>query len=124
LDDLGADWNLRLNKRKSQIITRENQHEVNGIECVSGSKYLGVKLSIDRKSQDHSIRSAIKTTLPYIARKLRHLDPSLKEHLICTLARSLLIYHGTPMVAAGLWKQSDIQQLECQLYREGSALSN
>jgi hypothetical protein len=27
------------------------------------------------------------------------------------------------MVAAGLWKQADIQQLECQLYREGSALS-
>lgn len=70
------------------------------------------------------MRNSIKHTLPYLAKRLRALDPSIKEHLICTLARSLLIYHGTPMVSAEIWKQADIRQLECQLYRESSAISN
>ena len=37
IDELGKlqqQWNLRLNKRKSEILTKEDIQEVNGINCV------------------------------------------------------------------------------------------
>jgi hypothetical protein len=40
------------------------------------------------------------------------------------LARSILVYIGTPMVAAGLWKKEDIDRLEAQLFREVNSLPN
>jgi hypothetical protein len=42
-------WNLRLNKKKSEILTEETVVEVNGIRCVRTVKYLGVKVTCDRK---------------------------------------------------------------------------
>ena len=44
-------WNLRLNKKKSEILTKEAVVEVNGIRCVKTVKYLGVKVTCDRKEQ-------------------------------------------------------------------------
>ena len=41
-------WNLRLNKRKWEILTKEDAQEVNGIKCVKTVKYLGVKVTCDR----------------------------------------------------------------------------
>ena len=40
------------------------------------------------------------------------------------LARSILVYIGTPMVAAGLWKREDIDRMEAQLFREVNGLPN
>ena len=40
------------------------------------------------------------------------------------LARSLLVFIGTPMVAAGLWKREDIDRTEAQLFRQIKGLSN
>ena len=34
------------------------------------------------------------------------------------MARSLLIYIGTPMYVAGLWKRKDIDSIEANLYRK------
>jgi hypothetical protein len=51
IDELGKlqqQWNLRLNKRKSEILTKEDIQEVNGIKCVKTVKYLGVKVTCDR----------------------------------------------------------------------------
>ncbi len=51
IDELGKlqqQWNLRLNKRKSEILTKEDSKEVNGIKCVRTVKYLGVKVTCDR----------------------------------------------------------------------------
>ena len=45
---LQQQWNLRLNKRKSEILTKEDLQEVNGIKCVKTVKYLGVKVTCDR----------------------------------------------------------------------------
>ena len=53
IDELGKlqqQWNLRLNKRKSEILTKEDSQEVNGIKCVKTVKYLGVKVTCDRRS--------------------------------------------------------------------------
>jgi len=36
----------------------------------------------------------------------------IKETLTCVLARSILVYTDTAMVAAGLWKKDDIDCME------------
>ena len=38
------------------------------------------------------------------------------QQLTCCLARSLLIYIGTPMVAAGIWRKLDVERIEASLY--------
>ena len=37
--------------------------------------------------------------------RLKNADVDVVERLTCFLARSMLIYIGTPMAAAGLWKR-------------------
>ena len=44
-------WNLKLNKKKSEILTAEVLEEINGVKCSTVVKYLGVKVAIDRKQQ-------------------------------------------------------------------------
>ena len=44
-------WNLRLNKKKSEILTKEAISEVNGIKCTKTVKYLGVKVTCYRQEQ-------------------------------------------------------------------------
>jgi hypothetical protein len=46
------------------------------------------------------------------------------QQLTCCLARSLLIYIGTPMFVAGLCKRKDIDALEASLYRKILFLPN
>ena len=52
------------------------------------------------------------------------MDSAIKETLTCVLARSILVYICTPMVAAGLWKREDIDRTEAQLFRQINGLSN
>ena len=52
------------------------------------------------------------------------MDLDIKETLTCVLARSILVYTGTPMLAVGLWKREDIDLLEAQLFREVNSLPN
>jgi hypothetical protein len=40
------------------------------------------------------------------------------ERLTCCLARAMLIYIGTPLAAAGLWKRQDIDRFEAGIYRK------
>ncbi len=49
LAKLSTKWNLRLNKKKSEILTREKVEEVNGVKCTQMVKYLGVRVVIDKK---------------------------------------------------------------------------
>lgn len=49
LASLSSTWNLRLNKKKSDILTKEPHEEINGIKCAKSVKYLGVKVVLDRK---------------------------------------------------------------------------
>ena len=52
--------------------------------------------------------ASINRNLGHLKWKLRKVDLDIKETLTCELARSILVYTGTPMVAAGLWKREDI----------------
>ena len=56
--------------------------------------------------------------------KLRKVDIDIKETLSCVLARSILIYLGTPLVAVGIWKRDDTDRKEAQLYRSINNLPN
>jgi hypothetical protein len=50
LTTIQVKWNLKLNKRKSEILTgEEGEEEVNGIKCSNSVKYLGVRVAVDRK---------------------------------------------------------------------------
>jgi len=51
LTSLQVKWNLKLNKRKSEVLTSEQLEEVNGIKCSTTVKYLGVKVAVERKDQ-------------------------------------------------------------------------
>ena len=68
--------------------------------------------------------SSIKRNLNFLRWKLKHVEVAIKETLTCILARSILVYVGTPLVAARRWKQSDVERIEVQLYRSVHALTN
>ena len=46
---LQTEWNLRLNRKKSEILTQEEGEEIGGIRCVKAVKYLGVRVTHDKK---------------------------------------------------------------------------
>jgi len=54
----------------------------------------------------------IQKNVNLLRNRLKRADVDVLQQLTCCLARSLLIYIGTPMVAAGLWKKGDIDRLE------------
>ncbi len=117
-------WNLKLNKTKSQVLTEDNITDIAGIPCSTHVKYLGVPVHLDQKVQREKCYASIKRNLGHLRWKLRKVDLDIKETLTCVLARSILVYTGTPMVAAGLWKREDIDRLEAQLFREVNSLPN
>ena len=49
LANLQIDWNLRMNKKKSEILTSEDIKEIGGVRCTTSVKYLGVKVTVDKK---------------------------------------------------------------------------
>ena len=51
LAKLNLEWNLRLNKKKSEILTNESLQETGGVRCTKIVKYLGVKVTADKKEQ-------------------------------------------------------------------------
>ena len=50
--------------------------------------------------------------------KIRHTSLEIKEQLLISHSRSLMIYFGTPLVSAGIWKKEDIDSIERELFRE------
>ena len=49
LSNLQIRWNLRLNKKKSEILTREESNEINGVKCSKSVKYLGIRVELTKK---------------------------------------------------------------------------
>ena len=48
LASLELSYNLRMNKKKSEILTAEDLEEIAGLRCRKTVKYLGVKIATDR----------------------------------------------------------------------------
>ncbi len=49
LASLQLKYNLRLNKKKSEILTAEKDEQIGEIRCTRTVKYLGVKVNVDVK---------------------------------------------------------------------------
>jgi hypothetical protein len=128
LASLEASYNLRLNKKKSEILTAKDAEEIAGVKCRKSVKYLGVKVTTDRSEQRRIAKEQIQRNLNALRWKLKGGEPNVVQQLTCCLARSLLIYIGTPMVVAVLWRRQDIDSLEEGLYRKilfvGNGISN
>jgi hypothetical protein len=67
-------WNLRLNKKKSEILTNEGLPEIGGIKCVKMVKYLGVRVTIDRKEQTQVTREQIDKNVKLMRWRLGRAD--------------------------------------------------
>jgi hypothetical protein len=111
-------YNLSLNKKKSEILTAEKKEEIEGIRCTKMVKYLEVKINADVKLQRKTAKDQIYPNLNTLKWRLREAEPDVVQQLTCCLARSLLIYIGTPMYVAGLLKRKVIDAIEASLYRK------
>jgi len=87
-------------------------------------KYLGLPIHVNDQQQNEMVIASIKRNLNFLRWKLKDTEVAIKETLTCVLARSILVYMGTPLVAAGRWKKADIDRIEVQLYREVHRLTN
>ena len=74
LAKLNFDWNLRLNKKKSEILTSEDMPEIGGIKCVRTVKYLGVRVTIDKKEQTKVTREQIDKNVKLMRWRLGRAD--------------------------------------------------
>jgi hypothetical protein len=81
-------------------------------------KYLGVRVVIDRKEQLKVAKEQVVKNVNVLRNRLKRAEPDVLQQLTCCLARSLLIFIGTPMVTVGLWKKKDIDRLEAGQYRK------
>ena len=124
LDGLQRDWNLRMNKSKSQVLTKDPVENIEGVPCMQQVKYLGVPIHVDLQEQRKLAKTSIERNLNNLRWKLRNVDIAIKDTLTCALARSIFIYIGTPLVAANVWNQKHIEQVEAQLFRQVNNLPN
>ena len=113
-----------MNKIKSQILTKDSVTDIEGVPCMQQVKYLGVPVHVDLQEQRKLAKESIERNLSYLRWKLKHVDVNIKDTLTCALARSILVYIGTPMVAAQVWHQKHIEQIEAQLFRQVNNLPN
>ena len=49
LASLELSYNLRLNKKKSEILTAEDLEEIGGVRCKKEVKYLGVRVCTEKQ---------------------------------------------------------------------------
>ena len=115
---------MRLNKKKSEILTNEDLTEIGGVKCAKVVKYLGVRVAIDKNVQTRVTREQIDKNVKIMRWRLGRADSDVIQQLVCCLSRSMLIYLGTPMVAAGIWKRQDVDRIEASLYRKVLGVSN
>ena len=81
-------------------------------------KYLGVRVTHDKKEQIKAAKEQVQRNINVLKWRLKRADHDVLQQLTCCLARSLLIYIGTPMSAVGIWKRQDIDRFEASIYRK------
>jgi hypothetical protein len=79
LATLNQNWNLRLNKKKSEILTNEDLPEIGGIKCVKVVKYLGVRVAVDKKEQNRVTREQIDKNIKILRWRLGRADSDVIE---------------------------------------------
>ena len=79
LTTLNQNWNLRLNKKKSEILTNEDLPEIGGVKCVKVVKYLGVRVAVDKKEQNRVTREQIDKNIKILRWRLGRADSDVVE---------------------------------------------
>jgi hypothetical protein len=92
--------------------------QVEGIQVKDQVKYLGMLITSDRQKLRKTVDIQIRKNIQYIRWRLRGANTQVMETLVNGFARSLLIYLGTPMVAAGLWNVGNIETKEKSILKE------
>ena len=72
-------WNLRLNKKKAEILTNEDLPEIGGIKCVKVVKYRGVRVAVDKKEQNRVTREQIDKNIKLLRWRLGRADSDVIE---------------------------------------------
>ena len=81
MTSLQVKWNLKLNKRKSEILTAEKVEEINGVKCSTSVKYLGVRVAVDKKDQIRISKEQINKNVQLLRWKLKRVDGDVLERL-------------------------------------------
>ena len=79
LTALNHNWNIRLNKKKSEILTKEDLPEIGGVKCVKVVKYLGVRVAVDKKEQNRVTREQIDKNIKLLRWRLGRADSDVIE---------------------------------------------
>ena len=79
LASLELSYNLRMNKKKSEILTVENAEEIAGVKCRKSVKYLGVKVATDRSEQRRVAKEQIQRNLNALRWKLKGGEPNVVQ---------------------------------------------
>ena len=87
LASLEVSYNLRLNKKKSEILTAEDAEEIAGVRCRKTVKYLGVKVATDRAEQRRLAKEQIQRKHNALRLKLKGGEPNVVQQLTCCLAK-------------------------------------
>lgn len=109
-------------KKKCEILTKEEQSEIAGIPCRQIVKYLGSEISIRTAETKRCAEKTIRRNKQKLSWVFTISSVGMKELLLVTYATSLLVYVGTPLVAAGAWKKADVERLEKSLYWQAFGL--
>jgi len=76
LASLELNFNLRLNKKKSEVLTAEDVEIIAGIKCRKEVKYLGVRVTTDKKEQKRIAKEQIQRNLNSLRWRLKVGSPT------------------------------------------------
>ncbi len=79
LESLQPKWNLRLNKKKSEILTKEDLADIGGIKCTKAVKYLGVRVVLDKKEQRKVAQEQINKNVNLLRNRLKRAEPDVLQ---------------------------------------------
>ncbi len=77
LASLKLNFNLRLNKRKSEIFTGEDVEDIAESKCRKEVKYLGVRVTTDRNDQRRIAKEQMKRNLKSLRWRLKGKEPNV-----------------------------------------------
>ena len=87
-------------------------------------RYLGLKIERDSRRTRLEAKKKVFKNISFLKWRLRFVKHHILEQIINSFARSLLIYIGTPMVAAGLWNRRDVDHIEKQIFKKMAMVPN
>ena len=119
---------LALNKSKTFFLSdRKDLAEINdigGIKRAEKLKYLGSTLSCDRKQLVRDAKAKCTKFMQYVKGKIQTQNETLQRIIHGAFYRSLIVYHFTPLLGAGVVNVADIERYEIHLARKQYLLPN